>query len=128
MFRLVDTVDVDAKERIGQVAVPEPRRVREEYRDQQGADGEWDGKAELAEAGVDIVRVDDVVIITVPEENVLLKSSGALMVESAVRSITGCFVGPGIVVVVHRDRFGDVIVLEVSVICNGGLVGIFALH
>ena len=71
---------------------------------------------------------DDVVIISVPEENVLLKSSGLLMVDSAVRSITGSFFSPGIVVVVHRDWFGDVVVLEVSVICSGGLVGIFALH
>lgn len=128
VFRLVDTVDVDAEERIGQIAVPEAGRVREEKRDQEGADGEGDGKSELAEAGVDIVRMDDIVIITVPEENVLLKGSGVLVVEIAVSSISGCSVGPGVVVVVHGVWFGDVIVFGVSVICDGGLVGIFALH
>lgn len=124
----MDAVDIDAEEWIGQVAVPEPGWVREEKRDQEGADGEGDGESEFAEAGVDIVGVDYVVVIAVPIEDVLLKGCGALVAEGAGCDVSGWFVGPGVVVVVQRVRFGDVVVLQVGVICDGSLKGIFTLH
>ena len=69
----MDAADVDAEIGVRQVAVAEPGRVREEDVDQQAADGEGDGESEVPEAGVDVVRRDDVVVVAVPEEDVALE-------------------------------------------------------
>lgn len=74
-------VHVDAEEGVGQETVAQSGRVGEEDGDEQGEQGEGDGEAELAEAGVHVLRVDHVVVVAVPEEDVLLHSTrrGALV-------------------------------------------------
>lgn len=47
--------------------------VREEDGDQQGANGEENIEAEGAEAIVDVPGPDDAVVVTIPEEDMLLK-------------------------------------------------------
>lgn len=75
MLGFVDARDVDAEKWVGEPAVRETRGVREEDRDQERGDGERDRETNLAEAGVDVSGVDDVVGVAVPEENVLLEGA-----------------------------------------------------
>lgn len=49
--------------------------VRKVERDQEGRDREWDGESNFSEAIIDVLGVDNLVIVAVPEEDVLLKSS-----------------------------------------------------
>lgn len=69
----MDAVDVDAQEGVRDVAVTEPGGIGEDDGDQQCREGEGDGEADGAEACVDVVRVDDVVAVAVPEEDVSLQ-------------------------------------------------------
>ena len=54
MLGLVDAVDIDAEQGIGEVAVCQASRVREEEIDQQPAEGKQHAEAQLAEATVDL--------------------------------------------------------------------------
>lgn len=94
MFRFVDARDVDAEEGVWKPRVSEAGRVGEEDGDEEGADGEGDAEAEVAEADVDVVGLDDVVAVAVPEEDVGLEGGGGgLRVEGSlggVRQGTKC--------------------------------------
>lgn len=76
MFRLLNAGDVNAEERVWKPGVGETGRVGEEEGDEEGAEGEGDAEAEGAEAGVDVGGGDDVVTVTIPEEDVGLEGGG----------------------------------------------------
>ena len=73
VFSLVYAIDVDAKERVGQITVPETSGIGEEEINKKATEGKEDAEAELPEAGVDIEGGDDAVVVSVPEGDVLLE-------------------------------------------------------
>lgn len=74
MLGLVNAVDVNAEEGIGEVAVAETGGVGEEEVDEQATEGEQHTEAEVAKAGVDVEGGDDAIVVAVPEGDVLLQS------------------------------------------------------
>lgn len=74
VFGLVDALDVDAVPRIRDVRVCQRCGVREEEWDQETAQAEDDAETQLSEPVVDVQRVDDAIVVGVPEQDVLLKS------------------------------------------------------
>lgn len=74
MLGLVYTIDVDAEERVGEVAVAEMGGVGEEEVDEQATEREEHAEAEIAKAGVDVESGDDAIVVAIPEGDVLLQS------------------------------------------------------
>ena len=79
MLCLVDAVDIDAEQGIGQVAVCQASRVRKEEVDQEPAEGEQHAEAQLAEASVDLERSDDPIVVGIPEGHMLLERGEAVV-------------------------------------------------
>lgn len=73
VLRVGDGVDEDPQPRVGEPAARERRRVREEDRDEQRRQREQDAEPQCAEAVVYVPRVDDAVVVGVPEQDVLLQ-------------------------------------------------------
>ena len=58
----------------------EPCRVGKEYRDQERGKCEWDGETDLPETVVDVLGIDDAVVVSVPEEDMLLEGAQRLFI------------------------------------------------
>ena len=122
----MNSIDVYAEIGVRQVAVAEACRVREENVDQKRGEGEEDAETELAEAGIDIVRRDEVVIVAVPEAHVLLKRRrrvvglAGLNLGRGVGCVSGRFSVVAVGVLVRGGAFGNDVVGGTMLVPDGG--------
>lgn len=125
MFGFVDTGDVDAEKGIGDVAVGKAGGVGEEEVDEEAAEGKGNAEPKVAEAGVDFMWGDDVVVVTVPKCNVLLEGSGRFEVVDLGWEFVGC-VGLTLVVIVDGELRRDLMLgAVIRSACGGNQIRIF---
>ena len=79
VFGFMDASHIDSEKWVREPRVGKGCGVGEENGDKERAEGEWDVEAEGAEAGVDVPRVDDAVVVAIPEEDVGLEGREAGM-------------------------------------------------